>query len=124
MFELFQSFFQWTCLFKTSPLDVFVGFRLGMESEAVFFKATSSSSSQQCRRMTALFTQPPLGEDGVSLCVVPPDALGTPALQNVVQVSQGPRGCREGTVGLECSFNFCNCFMTLLSGTSILVNGL
>eukprot|EP00434_Breviolum_minutum_P031056 symbB.v1.2.027469.t1/scaffold2822.1/size98038/4 len=51
-------------------------------------QATSSSSSQQCRRMTALFTQPPLGEDGVSLCVVPPDALGTPALQNVVQVLQ------------------------------------
>ena len=38
MFKLFQSFFQWTCFFKTSPLDVFVGFRLGMESQAVFFQ--------------------------------------------------------------------------------------
>lgn len=44
-------------------------------------------SSQHCRRLTVLLTRPPLGEDGVSLCVVPPDAL-TPPLQNVVQVLQ------------------------------------
>ena len=37
-----------------------------------------------CRRLVVLLTRPPLGEDGVSLCVVPPDAL-SPPLQNVVQ---------------------------------------
>ena len=43
------------------------------------------SVGQHCRRLAVLLTRPPLGEDGVSLCVVPPDAL-TPPLQNVVQV--------------------------------------
>ncbi|CAK9033367.1 unnamed protein product [Durusdinium trenchii] len=47
----------------------------------------SQSSSQHCRRMTVLLSSPPLGEEGVSLCVVPPQSLDPP-LQNVVQVLQ------------------------------------
>ena len=50
-----------------------------------FAQADGDSVGQHCRRLAVLLTRPPLGEDGVSLCVVPPDAL-TPPLQNVVQV--------------------------------------
>lgn len=41
--------------------------------------------------MTVLLSSPPLGEEGVSLCVVPPQSLDPP-LQNVVQV--GIQGLR------------------------------
>ena len=48
-------------------------------------QAGDQAARQHCRRLAVLLTRPPLGEDGVSFCVVPPDAL-TPPLQNVVQV--------------------------------------
>ncbi|CAJ1365127.1 unnamed protein product [Effrenium voratum] len=50
-------------------------------------EAPVSSASTHCRRCTVLLDRPLLGEEGVSLCVVPPTALDPP-LENVVQVLQ------------------------------------